>query len=87
MEVFKATDAAAVHLVLRWTRGTNSFQTLLTYVVLTLVMLCAAGCLQVFKATGAAAALAAGIFHRKEVGIDEVKLHMAENQVPTRIEA
>jgi imidazole glycerol phosphate synthase subunit HisF len=44
-------------------------------------------CLQVFKATGAAAALAAGIFHRKEVGIDEVKLHMAENQVPTRIEA
>lgn len=50
-------------------------------------MLCVAGCLQVFKATGAAAALAAGIFHRKEVGIDEVKLHMAENQVPTRIEA
>ena len=43
--------------------------------------------LQVFKATGAAAALAAGIFHRKEVGIDEVKHHMAGNQVPTRIEA
>jgi glutamine amidotransferase/cyclase len=41
--------------------------------------------LQVFKATGAAAALAAGIFHRKEVGIDEVKLHMANNEVPTRI--
>lgn len=43
--------------------------------------------MQVFKATGAAAALAAGIFHRKEVGIDEVKHHMAGNQVPTRIEA
>lgn len=42
-------------------------------------------CTQVFKATGAAAALAAGIFHRKEVGINEVKLHMANNEVPTRI--
>jgi glutamine amidotransferase/cyclase len=42
--------------------------------------------LQVFKATKAAAALAAGIFHRKEVGIDEVKHHMATAQVPTRIE-
>lgn len=42
---------------------------------------------EVFKATPAAAALAAGIFHRKEVGIDEVKLHMANNQLPTRITA
>eukprot|EP00775_Hariotina_reticulata_P003003 gene3003-3284_t len=40
---------------------------------------------EVFKATGAAAALAAGIFHRKEVAIDQVKQHMAHNQVPTRL--
>lgn len=40
---------------------------------------------EVFQKTGAAAALAAGIFHRREVGIDEVKLHMAENNVPARL--
>ncbi|KAF8059384.1 HISN4 [Scenedesmus sp. PABB004] len=42
---------------------------------------------EVFKQTRAAAALAAGIFHREEVGIDEVKAHMAENQLPTRLAA
>jgi glutamine amidotransferase/cyclase len=40
---------------------------------------------QVFRATKASAALAAGIFHRSEVGIDEVKHHMATNQLPTRV--
>lgn len=39
---------------------------------------------QVFERTAAAAALAAGIFHRQEVGIDEVKQHMADNKIPTR---
>lgn len=42
---------------------------------------------QVFQETGAAAALAAGIFHRREVGINEVKQHMADNRVPARIAA
>jgi imidazole glycerol-phosphate synthase len=41
--------------------------------------------MQVFKRTSAAAALAAGIFHRREVGIDEVKAHMAANGLPTRV--
>lgn len=39
----------------------------------------------VFNRTDAAAALAAGIFHRSEVGIDEVKHHMANNKIPTRM--
>jgi len=39
----------------------------------------------VFKNTPVHAALAAGMFHRKEVGIDEVKTHMAANGVPARI--
>jgi glutamine amidotransferase/cyclase len=39
----------------------------------------------VFQKTGAAAALAAGIFHRREVGIQEVKQHMAGAQIPTRL--
>uniref|UniRef100_A0A383VTI8 Imidazole glycerol phosphate synthase hisHF n=2 Tax=Tetradesmus obliquus TaxID=3088 RepID=A0A383VTI8_TETOB len=42
---------------------------------------------EVFQSTGAAAALAAGIFHRREVGIIEVKQHMAGNRVPARIAA
>jgi glutamine amidotransferase/cyclase len=42
---------------------------------------------QVFQETGAAAALAAGIFHRREVGIDQVKQHMADNRVPARVAA
>jgi glutamine amidotransferase/cyclase len=41
--------------------------------------------LQVFQGTGAAAALAAGIFHRREVGIDQVKRHMVDNDVPARL--
>ncbi|KAG2499823.1 hypothetical protein HYH03_002115 [Edaphochlamys debaryana] len=48
-----------------------------------------AGCPQhfseVFQNTGAAAALAAGIFHRREVGIDDVKRHLAQEQIPARL--
>ncbi|GBF88110.1 imidazole glycerol phosphate synthase, chloroplastic [Raphidocelis subcapitata] len=40
---------------------------------------------EVFQSTGAAAALAAGIFHRREVGIDQVKRHMEDNGVPARL--
>ncbi|CAB1109039.1 unnamed protein product [Ectocarpus sp. CCAP 1310/34] len=39
---------------------------------------------EVFEATGVQAALAAGIFHRKEVSISEVKDHLAEKGVPAR---
>jgi len=39
----------------------------------------------VFKETSVQAALAAGMFHRKEVGIDEVKNHMIRNGVPARL--
>lgn len=39
----------------------------------------------VFKETSVQAALAAGMFHRKEVGIDEVKNHMIKNGVPARL--
>lgn len=38
----------------------------------------------VFDHTGAAAALAAGIFHRREVSIEEVKAHMSQSGIPTR---
>ena len=38
----------------------------------------------VFEATNCSAALAAGIFHRGEVAISEVKDHMRENGVLTR---
>jgi glutamine amidotransferase/cyclase len=38
----------------------------------------------VFRGTGASAALAAGIFHRGEVGIGEVKAAMTEDGLPTR---
>ena len=40
---------------------------------------------EVFAATGCSAALAAGIFHRKEVGISEVKGAMDEAGIPTRV--
>jgi imidazole glycerol phosphate synthase subunit HisF len=40
---------------------------------------------EVFRGTKASAALAAGIFHRQEVAISEVKHHMAENALPTRV--
>ena len=38
-----------------------------------------------FKTTQASAALAAGIFHRNEVTIQECKQHMADNAIPTRL--
>ena len=40
---------------------------------------------EVFESTGAAAALAAGIFHRREVSIEAVKEHMSRSGIPTRI--
>ena len=40
---------------------------------------------EVFDKTNAAAALAAGIFHRKEVEIGAVKKHMAMGGIPTRL--
>ena len=39
---------------------------------------------EVFKKTGAEAALAAGIFHRREVPIQEVKAAMRKNSIDTR---
>ena len=39
---------------------------------------------EVFRDTRADAALAAGIFHRKEVSIAQVKEHMAGTGIPTR---
>ncbi|TFY53190.1 hypothetical protein EVG20_g10227, partial [Dentipellis fragilis] len=39
---------------------------------------------EVFRETGVEAALAAGIFHREEVGIDEVKQALAEAGINTR---
>ena len=39
----------------------------------------------VFAATAASAALAAGIFHRNEVSISEVMEHMARSGLPTRV--
>mmetsp|Transcript_4820 Transcript_4820/g.6834 ORF Transcript_4820/g.6834 Transcript_4820/m.6834 type:complete len:565 (-) Transcript_4820:1630-3324(-) len=38
----------------------------------------------VFKETGVQAALAAGMFHRKEVAIEAVKQHMKDNGIPAR---
>ena len=40
---------------------------------------------EVFARTRASAALAAGIFHRREVPINAVKAHMAASGIPTRI--
>ena len=40
---------------------------------------------EVFDRTGAAAALAAGMFHRKEVEISAVKAHMDECGIATRL--
>ena len=39
---------------------------------------------EVFASTGVPAALAAGIFHRKEVPIQEVKEHLAGQGIPRR---
>lgn len=38
-----------------------------------------------FEATDVSAALAAGMFHRQEVLISEVKAHMAAQGIPTRV--
>lgn len=40
---------------------------------------------EVFDNTGAAAALAAGMFHRREVEIRAVKAHMNECDIATRL--
>jgi imidazole glycerol-phosphate synthase len=45
---------------------------------------CPAHFSEVFQETGADAALAAGIFHRKEVPIADVKAHLAEHRIPVR---
>ncbi|MBU3951060.1 MAG: imidazole glycerol phosphate synthase HisHF, partial [Proteobacteria bacterium] len=45
---------------------------------------CEAHFSQVFERTGAEAALAAGIFHRKEVPIQAVKVHLAQRGIPVR---
>ncbi|MHB1183957.1 MAG: hypothetical protein ACYC4A_04550 [Desulfobulbia bacterium] len=39
---------------------------------------------EVFEATGAEAALAAGIFHRQEVPISAVKAHLRAKGIETR---
>jgi len=39
---------------------------------------------EVFTETGVQAALAAGMFHRKEVEIEAVKQHMRDNGIPAR---
>eukprot|EP00890_Picochlorum_soloecismus_P006151 jgi/Picsp_1/6537/NSC_03880-R1_glutamine amidotransferase cyclase len=39
---------------------------------------------QIFQETGASAGLAAGIFHRKEVSINDVKSHMIQHGIPAR---
>ena len=39
----------------------------------------------VFKATDVSAALAAGMFHRGEVSIKEVKQNMADSGIVTRV--
>uniref|UniRef100_A0A7S0V8H8 Imidazole glycerol phosphate synthase hisHF n=1 Tax=Polytomella parva TaxID=51329 RepID=A0A7S0V8H8_9CHLO len=46
---------------------------------------CPAHFSDVFKKTGAAAALAAGIFHRNEVSIQDVKETMDRDGIPTRL--
>ena len=43
--------------------------------------------IDVFKSTNASAALAAGIFHREEVKISEIKDHMVSESIPTREES
>ena len=39
---------------------------------------------QVFEETGADAALAASLFHFRELTVEEVKNHLAENNIPVR---
>ena len=38
----------------------------------------------IFKSTNVSAALAAGIFHRKEVPIQSVKQHLVDSSIPCR---
>lgn len=40
---------------------------------------------ELFRETGVEAGLAAGIFHRREVPLDDVKAHLKEHKVPVRI--
>ena len=40
---------------------------------------------RVFRETNVQAALAAGIFHRKEVPISDVKAHLKEEAIPVRL--
>ncbi|KAJ9119121.1 hypothetical protein QFC22_003612 [Naganishia vaughanmartiniae] len=40
---------------------------------------------ELFKETGVEAGLAAGIFHRREVPLDDVKAHLRQEDVPVRI--
>lgn len=40
---------------------------------------------EVFHKTKASAGLAAGIFHRREVPIADVKGHMVQQAIPTRV--
>ena len=40
---------------------------------------------QVYRATDVSAALAAGIFHRNEVRLQDVKKHMVDEGIPTRL--
>jgi len=40
---------------------------------------------EVFEKTAASAGLAAGIFHREEVSIDQVKEHMIQHGIPSRV--
>ena len=39
---------------------------------------------QVFEETGADAALAASLFHFRELTVEEVKNHLVENNIPVR---
>lgn len=40
---------------------------------------------ELFRETGVEAGLAAGIFHRREVPLDDVKAHLKQEDVPVRI--
>jgi len=63
-------------------------QQICSHVTIPVIASSGAGCkehfTEVFQKTNVSAALAAGIFHRREVSINEVKLEMAANNIPTR---
>ena len=58
--------------------------------VVTIPVIASGGCgrlehfSQVFEETGADAALAASLFHFRELTVEEVKNHLAENNIPVR---